>query len=77
MIEVTADPLATSAAPQDEEPLARESGSSTMTNETVVIEGPEHVEGRATSYPITYHGGTVLTSPGTVIKAFDSVNQFY
>lgn len=64
-IEVTDKP-ATTEAPPAEKAFVRTISPINPENETVIVEAGKQGQSRATSYPITYHGGPVMTAPGTI-----------
>jgi hypothetical protein len=66
-IEVTDKP-ATTEAPPAEKAFARTISPIIPENETEIVEAGKEGGSRATSYPITYHGGPVMTAPGTTCE---------
>lgn len=63
VIEVTDKP-ATTDAPPAEQAFVRNMSPVNPENETEIVEAQHQGQSRATSYPITYHGGPVMKTPG-------------
>jgi hypothetical protein len=65
-IDVTETP-STTDAPPSEQAFVRNMSPIHPDNETEIVEAQHESQGksRATSYPITYHGGPIMAAPGT------------
>ena len=68
MTENPATTDATTDAPPAEQAFVRNMSPVSTENQTEIVEAQEKGKSRATSYPITYHGGPVMTAPGTTTQ---------